>query len=205
MPDYLLPTPTASPFDDIDQYSAVLLTAVDWFLDQKGVFPEVDEELALGYMEDLKAWLSLYFPPEASGAVAMSQKVTFWHDESVVTSGNALDISTNSLAIYNVLVRQAPSAIGDTFQQAFSCAAGTYTLHVLGRTGSARGIAQWSIDGSPIGVTDWYSSSAAYNTVLTITGIVLTEGAHTIQATVTGTNGSDYDLRLQKFWLEKTA
>lgn len=51
------PVPTASPFDDIEQYVGLLLAAVDSELDRSDVWPDADAQTALGYVQDLKAWL----------------------------------------------------------------------------------------------------------------------------------------------------
>lgn len=55
--DFRYPTPTASPFDDPVQYIPLLLTAVEAALERLDVWPEGEEDTALGYVEDLKAWL----------------------------------------------------------------------------------------------------------------------------------------------------
>lgn len=55
--DFRYPTPTASVYDDPLQYIPLLLTAVDAALDRRDVWLDEDADLAVGYMEDLKAWL----------------------------------------------------------------------------------------------------------------------------------------------------
>lgn len=55
--DFRYPVPTASPWDDIEQYVPLLLTAVEAELDRRDVWPEGYEDEAIGYIEDLKAWL----------------------------------------------------------------------------------------------------------------------------------------------------
>jgi hypothetical protein len=60
MPEYgvfTYPVPTASPFEDIEQYVPLLLSAVEAELERRDVWPDDQVEEALGYMEDLKAWL----------------------------------------------------------------------------------------------------------------------------------------------------
>jgi hypothetical protein len=58
MPDYY-PTPTASPFDDIEQYIGLLLGAIDAELDREDAWATGEAAAAQGYMEDLKAYLML--------------------------------------------------------------------------------------------------------------------------------------------------
>lgn len=55
--DYRYPVPTESIFDDVDQYVPILLAAIDDYMDYPNVWPEGEEEAALGYMEDVKAWI----------------------------------------------------------------------------------------------------------------------------------------------------
>lgn len=52
------PTPTASPLQDWRQYIPLLLAAVDESLDRVDVWEESDADSALGYIEDLKVWLT---------------------------------------------------------------------------------------------------------------------------------------------------
>lgn len=54
---YHYPTPTASPFDDIEQYIGLLLGAVDDSLDRPDVWDASESSIAMGYMEDLKAFI----------------------------------------------------------------------------------------------------------------------------------------------------
>lgn len=53
------PVPTASIFVDMAQYIPLLLAAVDVALDNEYVWDEADADTALGYIGDLKLWLSL--------------------------------------------------------------------------------------------------------------------------------------------------
>jgi len=52
------PLPTASPLTDWRQYIPFLLAAVDESLDRESVWEEEDAFTALGYIEDLKVWLT---------------------------------------------------------------------------------------------------------------------------------------------------
>lgn len=58
MTQFRYPTPTASPFVDIEQYIPLLLTAVGAELDNVSVWPEGEELTGQGYAEDLQAWIA---------------------------------------------------------------------------------------------------------------------------------------------------
>lgn len=55
--EYRYPVPTASAYDDPASYVPLLLTAVESALERRDVWPEDQEDVALGYVEELKAWL----------------------------------------------------------------------------------------------------------------------------------------------------
>ena len=57
------PVPTNDPFGNIDPYIPYLLTAIDAALDRGDVWEDTDEVVALGWMEELKAWCMLELPP----------------------------------------------------------------------------------------------------------------------------------------------
>jgi len=65
------PAPTASPFADIGQYAGLLLAAVDAELDRWDVWDESEADTALGYVQDLKAWLVDNLPPPTTPGVTM--------------------------------------------------------------------------------------------------------------------------------------
>lgn len=60
--DYVYPLPEASPFEDILAYVPLLLAAVDHELDRVEVWSDDDLDTALGYVQDLKAWLAEFEP-----------------------------------------------------------------------------------------------------------------------------------------------
>lgn len=53
------PVPSVSPLDSIVAWRDLLLAAIDEALDRADVWPEDELETALGYVEDLKLWVSL--------------------------------------------------------------------------------------------------------------------------------------------------
>lgn len=57
------PLPSASAFVDIAQYVPLLLAAIDAELDRTDVWNESEVDTALGYVQDLKAWLVDNLPP----------------------------------------------------------------------------------------------------------------------------------------------
>jgi len=66
------PLPTAGPFEDIVEWIPYLISAVDEALDRSDVWEEADYETAMGYVEDLKAWLAEWDPTAASGAKSLA-------------------------------------------------------------------------------------------------------------------------------------
>ena len=57
MPEFPIPLPTASVFEDAAQYIPLLITAVDEFLVNPSLWAEEDYPTAYGYMQDLILWL----------------------------------------------------------------------------------------------------------------------------------------------------
>lgn len=67
MPPWKYPTPTASPFEDAQQYIALLLGAIDLELDRADAWEDAEANTALGYIEDLKQYIMLNFGATAQG------------------------------------------------------------------------------------------------------------------------------------------
>jgi hypothetical protein len=86
MSGFAYPTPTDTPQNDIAQYVALLLAAIDESLDRPDVWPEGDEDTAQGYMEDLK-----YYVMELP-VISMATKpsAAFTTDVVYQTTSNAL-------------------------------------------------------------------------------------------------------------------
>lgn len=55
--DYRYDPPTDSPFNDIEQYIPLLIAAVEEALNRPNVWPDESADDALGYMQDLIAWI----------------------------------------------------------------------------------------------------------------------------------------------------
>ena len=136
------------------------------------------------------------------------QRANFFHDEALVTVGNALH-STNhdSAQAYAVIQRQGtPAADGDTFTQSFMLEGGTYSFIVVGFTDVNRGKIDWYIDDVlVVSGEDWYSASSTYNVVKTHTSITVTgNGRHVLKGVINGKNASSsgYFYTLTKYWLK---
>lgn len=148
----------------------------------------------------------------ATGAAGASGlHASMWHDESTVTVGNPIvftseSISPGSTSVWGpyggVWVQTSPTA-GNSFYQSFVLSQGTYTLYVLGLTGSGSGIVTWYIDSVSQGTMDWYSASTVFpvTKAITVTVPVLTQ--HTITGIVSSKNGSSigYGLAISKYWI----
>jgi len=134
----------------------------------------------------------------------MSKRATMWHDESIVTNGNALTHALNVAQRYANYSYQDAAANADSFTNGCYLRAGTYTLYVLGVTHSSRGIIDWDLDGVEIVANqDWYSAATVYNVVKSTAAVAVTfDGWHLLQGTIDGKNGSatDFRMSLTKFW-----
>lgn len=60
--DYVYPLPEQGPLANISEWIPLLLAAVDAELDRDGVWNDDDLDTALGYVQDLKAWLAEFEP-----------------------------------------------------------------------------------------------------------------------------------------------
>jgi len=82
----------------------------------------------------------------AASAISQPKRATMWHDEALVTTGNALARTNNSSQNYAHYVFQSTAANGDTFTHGCWLKAGTYTMSMLGITATSAGIIDWYID-----------------------------------------------------------
>jgi hypothetical protein len=125
-----------------------------------------------------------------------------WHDESKVLSGGTLTIALATSYYYNMSVSQSPGALGDSFQQNFAMASGTYTLFVMGYTSTNRGQVTFTIDGVTQGTIDLYNATGG-ESISSIGVTITTTGVHSIIGTVTGRNGAStgYLIPLNKYWI----
>lgn len=130
-----------------------------------------------------------------------------WHDESTVLSGNAFLHSLDTLELYRTYTIQNPPAINDSFTNSFFVKAGTYTLYTLGLTASNNSIRSWYIDNVLVGTTDGYSAGNVYNVIQSVSGIVLTDGRHTLKCISATKNASSsaYFAHLTAMWLKQAS
>lgn len=143
------------------------------------------------------------------GTATYPKRATMWHDEALITVGNALNVVHDANQNYGVWSDQNTPSTTDKFTQSFMLQAGTYTFSVLGITGNNYAKLDWYIDGASV-VTgeDWYSGSTTYNVLKTHGSIVVaTDGYHTLEGRVNGHNGSstDYYILLTKYWFTPSA
>ena len=132
-------------------------------------------------------------------------KYTLWHDESIVTAGDAI---VDAGVGYYRLFKQNTPADANAWKQYVTLAKGTYTLHMWGKTGANHGLIDWTFGGTSIATgQDWYQAVGA-EAQKTIAGIVIAnDGTYTLTGTINGKNGASggYDHNLSKMWFEKTA
>lgn len=136
------------------------------------------------------------------------KRATLWHDEAIVTVGNALLNALNVSQIYALYVFQSTAALNDAFTQSFWLAAGTYTFSALGVTSTTAGQIDWYIDGvKVVTLQDWYVASPAFNVVKTATVTVIGDGWHQLKGIVSAKNVSSggYNLNLTKYWFRPSA
>jgi hypothetical protein len=135
-------------------------------------------------------------------------RATMWHDESLVTVGNAISRSVTTTQPYNLRVFQNSGANGDTFTNGFLLKAGTYTLAVLGETSTDRGLIDWYIDNAKVvSLQDWYAGSTAQNIEKIASVTVTGEGYHVLKGVINGKNASSsgYNMVLTKMYLKPAA
>lgn len=131
----------------------------------------------------------------------MPTRATMWHDESLVTVGNAITRFHETSQNYGQYAAQTAAANGDTFTQSFLLAAGTYTLVIHGVTNTTFAKIDWYIDDTLVlSGQDWYAS-LAWNVVKTQASITVSgNGRHVLKGVVNGKNGSSssYNIALTK-------
>lgn len=98
-------------------------------------------------------------------------------------------------------------ADGDNFTMNFRCPAGTYTLHVSGDKNTANGVLDIYVDDVEKGSFDHWAAVGDFDNVDEVTGIVLTEGLHTLKFQVDGKHGSStgYAMEIEGIYLQRTA
>jgi len=142
----------------------------------------------------------------AATVVYLPLQATLWHDESVVTVGNALlSVVSGSGQRYATLSYQNVAADGDTFTQDFTLKAGNYTLYALGFTNANSGKIDWYVDGVlQSSGQDWYSAGNVFNVIKTSSVTVVGNGIHELKGVVNGKNvaSGGYFIQFTKMWIQ---
>jgi hypothetical protein len=145
----------------------------------------------------------------ASGVV-FPQRAMMFHRASAVLTGNAITFAFDNLQAFGHYAFQGSTYTnGDSFQQSFMLAAGTYNFRVLGYKDNAGAKIDWYVDGTLIASgQDWYNSSSTYNVEQSVTSVSITgSGRHLLKGVVNGKNSSssNYRLILTQFNFDPTA
>lgn len=122
------------------------------------------------------------------GAVSRQIRVALWPTPKVNVgpwTTQILGLAPAGVTPYG----QSSGAQNDAVTYDFVSAAGTFTLDLFHLTGSNRGIYTLAIDGVTAGTVDGYTAGSG-SAVSTLTGIVLTAGAHTLRLTMATRNGA---------------
>lgn len=113
-----------------------------------------------------------------------------WHMNSLVLSGNQLQLLIDAAQIYNGAARQNPAADGDSFTHGFLLMAGVYTFTAIFITSNDSGIIDWYLDNIFIGSDDIYSAVGTLNVFATHTVTVLLTGYHVLKGVINGKNAA---------------
>lgn len=151
------------------------------------------------YDPDSDSWVRTGFLPT---------RHTFWHDESLVLTGGALNrVFDAANPMYSIRVLQSPGALNDSFTQSFLLKAGTYDLFMLHEVNTNRGIISWYIDDVLQGTIDTYNAVGSSNNFSSIPVTVTTHGRHVIKGSVEGRNAASagFQIIMVKYWIQPSA
>jgi hypothetical protein len=146
--------------------------------------------------------------PSSTAVYPVTASLLF--DEATAVTGNlaslhVADFLVGSSAWGFVMANDPSPANGDSFEQGFFLAAGSYTLAVYGMEGANWGKIDWYIDNVlAVSGQDWYAASFVLDVVKTHAVSVATDGPHTLKAVVNGKNGASgsYYYALTKAWFK---
>jgi len=130
---------------------------------------------------------------------------TMWPDEATVIAGTASINIVSTVLPYTEYTEFPSPGIGDWLSWKFFLAAGSYTLYVIGITGSPYGQVQVLIDSViQSGVLDWYANPGSVNVILSLGITVSTSGVHQLDLKVSGKNASssNYYFLPTKIWVK---
>jgi len=183
-------------------------------LDQHDAWVGDESEQYAARQQVNEIMLMLMFACEEVEPMTFPRSQTLWHDEAIVTVGNALFRSTLAIAPfnrgdshYNTSTYQNTAATGDSFYQNVYLDAGDYNFWVLGAHNSVHGQVDWYMDAEStpfISNQDWYAAALAPNIFKAGTVTLATGGNHILTGLVNSKNGSSagYYLPLTKYWFE---
>jgi len=164
-----------------------------------------DDASGTVYYWDLNAtdWVAI-----AGASAEYPHRATIWHDQAIVTAGNALLRVHDTAQNYGTYSVQNTPANGDTYTHSFLLAGGSYTLASFGVTYSSSGKVDVYVDNVlQNSGEDWYSGATAYNTVKTQSITVVGDGYHVLKVVVNGKNASssNYNHGISKFEIYPSA
>ena len=150
---------------------------------------------------DLTGVSEVFIAP-AAGDLASKTDV-MWHDQSIITVGNALTTAIDIGQRHSYVMYQNAAANGDTWKNGFLVQAGTYSLNFLSTKDADRGSLDVYIDDVLAGTIDFYAGSLTKNQTSTISSLTITDGYHTLKGVVNGKNASSsgYIIALTKIYL----
>ena len=141
---------------------------------------------------------------EAAAGATYPKRATMWHDNSIVTTGNAITVQHDANQDDAFIAYQNAGADGDVFTNGCYLRAGTYTFYAKGHINNNYGKIDWTLDGNSVVVgQDWYAASGVYNTIKSVASVVIaTDGWHVLTGTVNGKHASSsgYYILLSKLW-----
>lgn len=166
--------------------------------------------LALGIVDaDVSATAAI--AASKLGAFSISQVphriIILGTDYSSIGAGTWSVNGSATQILYMAWTNQTTAADADNITYTVLVPAGTYALDVVTSKDAANGILKVDIDGAAQGTLDCYSATAVSNTILAITGQVLTAGSHTIRLRVQSKNAgsSGYRAYFSYMALRRTA
>jgi len=143
------------------------------------------------------------------GGGAAPVNATMWASEMLAFDASNTPISSPgandaSQEFCSAVSQGGTAHDGDYFTLPFTIAAGTYTVYVLGIRSTNRGKLDWYLDaaGSPFEAgQDWYSVTADYNYIQTMSITIGSDGNHVLKGKINGKTGSAYYWALTKIWI----
>jgi hypothetical protein len=126
---------------------------------------------------------------------AMPRRAEFWHESSVITSGNSPALAINTAAFFNYYAYQNPAANGDAFTQSAVLGEGAYRFATYYYQNIDGGILVARINGEYITAINFYAAAPGVQ-VSTVGPVYVRESKrHTFTFTIEGKSGASTDYR----------